>query len=131
MGSVVYLVVVSMALLVASAAPQSGHHGGCGAWWQPPCPTTRAPPGRYCDTWCEYPRGSGQFKCCDQVPDNNGQLECPKDPRKPGDCNKPAAFGGSAPPPSRCYRNSDCPSGLHCCYDACLGQTCKHPVRSG
>ena len=24
---------------------------------------------RYCDTWCEYPIGSGQFKCCDQVPD--------------------------------------------------------------
>ena len=30
-------------------------------------------------------------------------------------------------PFQRCYRNSDCPSDLLCCYDACLGQTCKNP----
>ncbi|CAL4104556.1 unnamed protein product, partial [Meganyctiphanes norvegica] len=84
MGLVSHLVVMSMAVLVVGGAPQFGYYGtpGCDysfmPWFCPTSSTTRAPTGRYCDTWCEHPRGSGQYKCCDQVPDtmpdtNNSQ----------------------------------------------------------
>ena len=60
--------IIVMSLFVTSIISQS--HQRC-LWWQRPCKTTTNRPMlvRYCDTWCEYPIGSGRFKCCDQVPD--------------------------------------------------------------
>ncbi|CAL4149081.1 unnamed protein product [Meganyctiphanes norvegica] len=136
MCTVIHLVVVCVAvMMVVSGAPSSGQPDGCGERGQRPCPSDS----RYCDTWCEYPKDSGRFKCCDLVPDTTPKPkpECPKDPRRPEDCSKPQTFGGrtgtrsSAPPPTRCFSYHDCPSGLGCCYDACLGKTCKHPAQSG
>ncbi|CAL4089382.1 unnamed protein product, partial [Meganyctiphanes norvegica] len=143
MSMVVHLVVVWMAVLLVSGAPQYGQSDGCGLWWQRPCPSES----RYCDTWCEYPMDSGRFKCCDIVPTGprTPELECPIDPRRPEDCNifqvietgARSGFRGTnyfappLPPPTECFSYYDCPSGLGCCYDACLGKTCKHPAPIG
>ncbi|CAL4110436.1 unnamed protein product [Meganyctiphanes norvegica] len=122
MGMVVHLVAVSMALMVVNAVHP---------WLQPicpVCPSTRETRSSYCGTWCEHPKGSGHVKCCDEVPDENELMECPVDHRKAVDCNKPKALADLILKPTRCFRNGDCPSGLWCCYDACLRQICKHPI---
>ncbi|CAL4122940.1 unnamed protein product [Meganyctiphanes norvegica] len=104
--------------------------------------------GKNCNEWCKLAdqtsKGCTVFTCCDPPPkmmcpmckkcpkcQKCPKLECPEDRRNRGSCM-------SAMPnmtmtvdmnhPMRCYNNCNCDPGYWCCYDACLGQTCKKPV---